>query len=163
MTAFDFVGQNYLCNGTQQTLTSSGIAVAQAAWSDLGTDSSYGLKRRRLLASYYVSTACSKNGTCHSSDTATALAGVWISYLVAKNPDFGLDMSEKGFFRILRRSKDEYESLLAANNPDLSEFHAHGGEMITAHGLADQIIPPNGTIAYYEEVLKANENVHGFY
>jgi feruloyl esterase len=37
-------------------------------------------------------------------------------------------------------------------NPDLSAFKRHGGKLLTWHGLADQLIPPQGTIEYYNSV-----------
>lgn len=38
------------------------------------------------------------------------------------------------------------------DNPDLSKFVARGGKLITWHGLNDQLIPPQGTINYYNRV-----------
>lgn len=39
-----------------------------------------------------------------------------------------------------------------ADNPDLSRFKAKGGRLIMTHGLADFLIPPQGSINYYERV-----------
>lgn len=39
------------------------------------------------------------------------------------------------------------------DNPDLSKFRDRGGKLISYHGLADQLIFPQGTVAYYERVL----------
>jgi hypothetical protein len=38
------------------------------------------------------------------------------------------------------------------DSPDLSAFVAHGGKLITWHGLNDQLIPPQGTINYYNRM-----------
>lgn len=38
------------------------------------------------------------------------------------------------------------------DNPDLSAFKARGGKMITIHGLADEVIFPQGSIHYYNQV-----------
>lgn len=38
------------------------------------------------------------------------------------------------------------------DDPDLSAFAARGGKMITEHGLNDTLIPPQGTISYYQRV-----------
>jgi hypothetical protein len=38
------------------------------------------------------------------------------------------------------------------DNPDLSGFRARGGKLLMAHGMADQLIPPQGTLNYYTEV-----------
>lgn len=39
------------------------------------------------------------------------------------------------------------------DNPDLSAYRARGGKIITIHGLADEIIFPQGTINYYNRVM----------
>ncbi|PVY61383.1 tannase/feruloyl esterase family alpha/beta hydrolase [Pusillimonas noertemannii] len=40
------------------------------------------------------------------------------------------------------------------DNPDLSVFRDAGGKMITYYGLADQLIPPQGTLHYYRRVTE---------
>ena len=42
--------------------------------------------------------------------------------------------------------------LLDATNPDLSAFRNRGSKLIVYHGWNDQVIPPEGTINYYERV-----------
>jgi hypothetical protein len=39
---------------------------------------------------------------------------------------------------------------IGAMDTDLSRYIAHGGKLITLQGLADEVISPNQTIAYYE-------------
>jgi feruloyl esterase len=39
-------------------------------------------------------------------------------------------------------------------NPDMSAFIARGGRLITMHGLADEVISPNQTIAFYHEIVE---------
>lgn len=39
------------------------------------------------------------------------------------------------------------------DNPDLSAFKARGGKMLTWHGLADELIVPQGTANYYNRVV----------
>jgi feruloyl esterase len=41
---------------------------------------------------------------------------------------------------------------LAATNPDLSAFAAHGGKLIVYHGWADPLLSPYNSIDYYESV-----------
>jgi feruloyl esterase len=38
------------------------------------------------------------------------------------------------------------------DNPDLTKFRNHKGKMIVYHGLADQLIPAEGTTRYYRSV-----------
>lgn len=39
-----------------------------------------------------------------------------------------------------------------AINPDLRSFRDHGGKLIQYHGWSDALIPPGGSIVYYEKV-----------
>jgi hypothetical protein len=41
----------------------------------------------------------------------------------------------------------------ATDDPDLGAFRDHGGKLILWHGFADQLIMPEGTIDYYDEVV----------
>jgi hypothetical protein len=61
------------------------------------------------------------------------------------------------------RSIQQYQSILGTDDPDLSAFRDAGGKMITWHGLADLLIPPNGTSHYYERVMALDPNVQDYY
>ncbi|KAL5339385.1 Tannase/feruloyl esterase [Aspergillus crustosus] len=163
VTAFDFIGQRYTSNGIQHTLTASSARVVQAAWSGSGKAGYPGVNKDAPLTPYYIPTTCSAdNTTCHS--TGSPLFGNWISYLLAKDPDFSpAGISQAEFFRFLRVSKTDYGSMLATSNPDLSGFRSHGGKMITWHGLADEVIPPEGLARYYNRVLDLDPHAHDFF
>ncbi|WP_408311005.1 tannase/feruloyl esterase family alpha/beta hydrolase [Paraburkholderia aspalathi] len=42
---------------------------------------------------------------------------------------------------------------IGAMNPDLARYIAKGGKLITLQGLADEVISPNQTIAYYDALI----------
>jgi pimeloyl-ACP methyl ester carboxylesterase len=42
--------------------------------------------------------------------------------------------------------------LMGTDNPDISKFKARGGKLIVYHGWADQLIMPQGTVQYYEQM-----------
>ena len=46
-------------------------------------------------------------------------------------------------------------SNINTDNPDLSAFRARKGKLIMYHGLADNLIMPNGSVNYYSRVLDA--------
>jgi len=48
----------------------------------------------------------------------------------------------------------EWGNVLSTDDPNLKAFKDHGGKLILWHGLADQLIPPQGTINYYDSVLR---------
>ncbi|KAJ5088467.1 hypothetical protein N7456_012083 [Penicillium angulare] len=161
-TAYSFVGQNFTCNGIRHSLTASGAQVVDAAWSGSGKEGWFGVNKDAAISSYYVPTTCSGNGSCHSS--GAPLFGKWVSNLVAKDSDFAINnMTDAAFFKALHASTAQYSSFVGNVESDLSSFKANGGKMITWHGLADEAIPPNGTIKYYEEVLKNDPEAQDFY
>lgn len=43
--------------------------------------------------------------------------------------------------------------------PKLGGFQRAGGKVIIYHGWADGLVPPGGTVAYYEEIAKANGGI----
>jgi feruloyl esterase len=45
--------------------------------------------------------------------------------------------------------------MVNATSPDLSTFKAHGHKLIAYHGTADWLVPPQGSIDYYKDVLEA--------
>lgn len=163
ITAFDLVGEPYTCNGTQYLLSDASAEVIDAAWSGPpGEYGWYGVNKDAALPGYAIPTTCSANGTCTA--TSDTLYGIFIAYLVAKNPDFDLSsMSESEYFDILHTSRTQYASILGSADPDLSKFKASGGKLISWQGLADEVIPAQGNIAYYESVLEKDQDAQDFY
>ncbi len=47
---------------------------------------------------------------------------------------------------------ESWDPGIAATNPDLSAFKAHGGKLIQYHGWADALIPTENSVNYYESV-----------
>ncbi len=50
------------------------------------------------------------------------------------------------------QSAEQFGPVFSADDPDLTRFRNRGGKLIITHGLADQLIPPQSTIEYYERV-----------
>ncbi|CEN60317.1 hypothetical protein ASPCAL02758 [Aspergillus calidoustus] len=162
VSARDFVGQKYNCNGTEYTLTVSGAKAVQAAWSGSGVSGYYGLNKDADLTSFYIPTG--SNAVDGIEFWGGDLFPNWIVYLAAKDPHFSVsDMTNAEFFDAIRYSQATYASMLATNSPDLSAFKAAGGKMIAWHGLADEAIPPKGIVSYYGEVLKKDRRAHDFF
>ncbi|KAF9246096.1 hypothetical protein DTO006G1_62 [Penicillium roqueforti] len=164
--AADFVGMSYTCDSIRKTFSASSAEVIQAAWSGSRSiskhDGWYGVNKDAALGTAYVPTACSAKNACYSF--GSDLFGNWLKYLVAKDSTFSTsNMTQEEFFKGLRSSNVDYSGMLGTNDPDLSNFKAKGGKMITWQGMADEAIPPLGTIAYYEEVLKNDPKAQDFY
>jgi Tannase and feruloyl esterase len=52
-----------------------------------------------------------------------------------------------------------FDSEIAADNPDLQAFKAHGGKLIMWQGLADQLIFTGDSINYYTRAVAANGGI----
>jgi feruloyl esterase len=73
----------------------------------------------------------------------------YLKYFVAKDPSFNsltFDLNNPGQYQ--QRLVD-LSATVGALNPDTSAYQARGGKLIVLHGLADEVISPNATIAYY--------------
>ncbi|GME37335.1 putative feruloyl esterase b precursor protein [Neofusicoccum parvum] len=160
------VGQSFSCDGATRSFTDAGATIVDAAWSGPRSPSGnvgwFGVSKDADLTAGYVTTQCTSNNTCSAASSDLLLG--WIQYFLAKDPDFtAANMTDDDFFSYLQQSEQEYNSMLGTANPDLSRFRAAGGKMISWHGLADEVIPPNGTAAYYQQALQADSNVDEFF
>lgn len=70
------------------------------------------------------------------------------------------DETYQQFWQDFQKSGQMFDSVLDANNPNLSSFQAAGGKLIMWQGLADQLIFTGGSINYYNQALRANGGIH---
>lgn len=74
----------------------------------------------------------------------------YLKYFVAQDAaldTLSFDLDHPG---MLQQRLVDLSATVGATNPDLAAFRARGGKLIVLHGLADEVISPNATIAYYE-------------
>ncbi|KAL1848551.1 hypothetical protein Daus18300_013561 [Diaporthe australafricana] len=167
------VGQVINCTnfGDERPISAAAATLVQAAWDGpkRGDNSSiwFGLNQDSVLGdSAYqqgiISTTCGSNGTCTLNEIE--LATDWVKLFLYKNSNSSTShISHEEFDRLAHLSKNMYESIISANDPDLSEFRARGGKIVGYHGLADNIIAPGGSKLYYENVLAQEPNAQDFY
>jgi feruloyl esterase len=62
-------------------------------------------------------------------------------------------------------ARKKLASTLNPDNPDLSQFARHGGKIIVYHGWADDVVPAEGSVNYFDSVLKTlgASRVNDFY
>ena len=58
------------------------------------------------------------------------------------------------FEQLFNQSVDQYTEVIGTENTNLTGFRDHGGKLIIIHGLAYQLVPPQGTIEYFRKVQK---------
>src|SRR5262245_3754961 len=79
----------------------------------------------------------------------------WYRYFLARSPGFdGTDVTAADFEQLVDQSVELFGPAFSSIDPALSAFRDRGGKVIILHGLADQLIPHEGSIDYYERVQK---------
>ncbi|MCP3712778.1 tannase/feruloyl esterase family alpha/beta hydrolase [Paraburkholderia sp. CNPSo 3274] len=103
-------------------------------------------------------------GLAHSPQRLTQLGFVSNGYLYAQGDAYlkyfithdrtfdstNFDVMRPGRYR---EQLFTLSTTIGAMNPDVSRYIARGGKLITLQGLADEVISPNQTIAYYQGLV----------
>ena len=80
----------------------------------------------------------------------------WLGTWLQQNPSWNWQtLTPAQFGQLFAQSVSEFSATIATDDPDLSRFKADGGKILIWHGLADQLIFPQGTINYYKRVTAA--------
>ncbi len=74
----------------------------------------------------------------------------YLKYFVAQDAAYDSLAFNLGTPGALQQRLVDLSATVGATNPDLDAFRARGGKLIILHGLADEVISPNATIAYYD-------------
>ncbi|KAF7933271.1 hypothetical protein EAE99_003156 [Botrytis elliptica] len=90
------------------------------------------------------------NGTCTADPLSLLLP--WIAKFVRKDDNTDTsNITRQEFDQLYHSSINEWSSIIGTNDPDVSQFRARGGKLLTYHGLAD------------DSVTALDPNVHEFY
>lgn len=109
----------------------------------------YGLERGASLAGLAATTT--SNGVTNGSAFPVAVS--WLGAWLQKNPSWDWRaLTYAHFDSLFQQSVTEFSDAIATDNPGLSAFKKDGGKLLFWHGLADQLIFPQGTISYYQRV-----------
>lgn len=91
----------------------------------------------------------------------------WIKYFLKQDPKYdvsSIGYSEfEGFFA---ESIKRYNNIMGSKNPNISAFRDKGARLLSWHGLADDMIPVEGTVDYRKRVeaqMGGNAAVNDFY
>jgi hypothetical protein len=81
----------------------------------------------------------------------------WFKYFLHKDPSWDWhSLTFAQYEHDFDQSVTEWDDDLGTNNPNLRAFREHGGKLIMWHGLQDQLIFPQGSIDYYDRVVRKN-------
>jgi feruloyl esterase len=137
-------------------ITAQDAAVMTKIWDGPETTTGrklwYGLERGASLAGLAATVTASGVTTGAPFPISAEWLGTWL----LKNPSWNWQtLTYAQFDELFAQSVSEFSSVIATDNPDLSAFKADGGKIIIWHGLADQLIFPQGTVKYYQRVQHA--------
>jgi len=77
----------------------------------------------------------------------------WFKYFLVQDPKWDWTTMTPAVFEMLwKQSVEQWGTAFGADDPNLTRFRDRGGRVIIYHGLADQLIPAEGTIDYYKRV-----------
>ncbi|MGC0398794.1 hypothetical protein RKD27_001438 [Streptomyces sp. SAI-126] len=153
------VGTQVVCDGKELTITAADAAVVRKIWDGPRTASG-----KKLWAGVPIGADLSALATPGAPFPVPA---DWVRLWVAKDPSLDLStLTYDRFTQLFQQSRAEYDKVIGTDDPDLSDFRASGGKLLTWQGLDDQYIPAEGTVRYREQVerkLGGAERVDDFY
>jgi Tannase and feruloyl esterase len=86
----------------------------------------------------------------------------WFVRWIKQDPTWVFtDETYQQYWQDFVKSGQMFDSEIAADNPNLQAFKAHGGKLIMWQGLADQLIFTGDSINYYNRALAANGGISG--
>nr|WP_309099444.1 tannase/feruloyl esterase family alpha/beta hydrolase [Fredinandcohnia onubensis] len=73
-----------------------------------------------------------------------------IRYMIMQDPNLDTQKFDPNEYK---EDIHKASQLLDATNPDISEFKDSGGKLILVHGTSDELVAPQGTINYYNNLV----------
>jgi hypothetical protein len=109
----------------------------------------YGLPRGADLTSLWVA-----RGTPLKAQPF-GISQEWFRYFLTQNAQFDVSTITPDMYeRLFEQSVEEFSSVIGTDSADLTAFRDRGGKTIVWHGWADQLISAQGTVDYYNRVVK---------
>jgi pimeloyl-ACP methyl ester carboxylesterase len=89
--------------------------------------------------------------------TPFPIATVHLAHWINQNPSFDWhSVTEAGFEQHFRAAHSKFNAVIGTDDDNLQAFRERGGKIVMWHGESDQLIPPRGTVNYYERVVSGN-------
>lgn len=77
----------------------------------------------------------------------------WFRYFLELDPKWDWKTLTRADFELsFLQSIQEHASIYGGDDPDLTAFRDRGGKLLMVHGWADEFVPPQKSIAYYNNV-----------
>lgn len=139
------------------TITATDAVIMNKIWRGPVTSGGrslwYGLNRGASTTAW-LGTTTTTNGVTTPVPERHAVS--WLGTWLQKNPNWDWKtLTFAQYDELFTRSVQEFSSTIDTADPDLRAFKTGGGKLVIWHGLADPLIPPQGTIRYYQQVEHA--------
>ena len=82
----------------------------------------------------------------------SSVADNTFKYVIFKDPEW--NFRSLNFDKDIAYAESVDKGLNDSNNPNIKPYLASNGKLLMYHGYADQIVPPQNSINYYESVVK---------
>jgi feruloyl esterase len=127
------------------TFTESDANVIRAIWE--------GPKRRDGGFLWYGLTRGASFAGLSAPNAPNPITLEWWRFFLNQNPQWDWHtLTRESYENYWTQSVEEFSAVIATDNPDIAAFRDRGGKLILWHGLADQLIYPQGTMDYYKRV-----------
>ena len=161
------LGKLFKCEGVDATFTKVATDAVAATWQGYRSSTGeflwygYGHDAHMFGAIGPLATQCDGDN-CQS--LRFSITDTWIRYFVARNEKLDLmTISDEELDDLFIASANEYSSVIGTSDANLSRFRKAGAKLLSWHGLADQLIPANGTIEYADRVLEMDPRAQDYY
>ncbi|KAI8712228.1 Carboxylic ester hydrolase [Fusarium sp. LHS14.1] len=96
-----------------------------------------------------------------------SISSTWIPFFLQGNTSFDvMQLTVDDIVELFAQSAIQWGGSMGTDIADISAFRDAGGKLLTWHGMADENVPPNGTVLYrtqVEDILGGNELVNQWY
>ncbi|TVY26950.1 putative feruloyl esterase [Lachnellula hyalina] len=167
---YELVGTQVQCDGTTVTISEAVATVYRKILDGPKTSSGDSLWPGLNVG---VRTDDLYPGDAHTVTTNGTTIAVpfpvgdeWVTYFIKHNSSFDTHSITYADVADLFAENVKSYGNDSSNDPNLSPFQKAGGKMIVWHGLADNLIPPTGTLRYrqkVEELLGGTDAVNDFW
>ncbi|KAJ3542976.1 hypothetical protein NM208_g3809 [Fusarium decemcellulare] len=110
-----------------------------------------------------ANTTCDYQESGDCSAVPYSVAVDFIELFIYKDPTFSFtDLSREDYARVFQRARQDFDNALGATDSDLRSFGSSGGKLLMWHGVADQIVPHEGSRKYYDGAKSFDSNVSNY-
>ncbi|RSL53848.1 hypothetical protein CEP53_007629 [Fusarium sp. AF-6] len=161
------VGLTLPCDGREWTITQKEADVVRKIHRGVVTKTGrklwFGYEYRTTFS--IVNTTMLPDGTIIGGPNS--ISSTWIPFFLQGNTSVNvMDLNVDDIVELFAQSGIQWGGSMGTDIAGISAFRDAGGKLLTWHGMADENVPPNGTVLYrtqVEDILGGNKLVNEWY